>query len=427
MNKEQLVKLLKLSSSEIRDFFILYIGLDCFLKGKKIIKLTKPLFLKEVNNSTKQDFILWDTYSYRLKIYDDETSFYLLFRNKDKKICQFVEPANLKFEDITSYDDSISSAVIDLLIDACHKDIKGEEGFKSIQSLFELRKTNDFGYRFIVGSGINVGYDMPLWQDLENQFKDVVNNIFKKKICDDISKQTFNNNYGAFQIVKDLSVKDYKHILESMINHSKEPDRSDNSTLTSVAAVLYAQNLKYQDINQYVLTFNFDDLLERALMNCYCEDALTIYKNSIATVTLPGFSYFITHSHGFIPKAPDPVLKVHYQSVVLTTKEYFDNYKKPSSYGYEELYKHLDKICCFVGNGLTDYEEQKVISKHFSDNPSSFHFFYNSMEGLPIEVIMYKTIFLLKIGIIPLWYNSHEQYKNELYEYAERICGYKLR
>ena len=427
MNKEQLQKLLNLSSPEIRDFFILYIGLDCFLKGKKIIKLTKPLFLKEVDNSTKQDFILWDTYSYRLKIYDNESAFYLLFRNKDKKICQFVEPTNLVFKDIISYDDSIASNVIDLLIDACHNDVKSEEGFKSIQSLFQLRKTNDFGYRFIVGSGINVGYDMPLWDDLENQFKDVVDSIFKKKICDDISKQTFNNNYGAFQIVKDISYKDYKDILESMINHSKEPDRFDNSTLTSVAAVLYAQSLKYQDINQYVLTFNYDDLLERALKNCFSEEAVTIYKNSSAIVPLPGFSYFVTHSHGFIPKSPDPVLKVHFESVVLTTKEYFENYKKSSSYGYEELYKHLNKICCFVGNGLTDYEEQKIISKHFSDNPSSFHFFYNSMEGLPIEAIMYKTIFLLKIGVIPLWYTSHEDYKNEFYEYAENLSGVKLR
>lgn len=427
MNKEQLGKLLKLSSSEIRDFFILYIGLDCFLKDKKIIKLSKQLFIKEMDNSTKQDFILWDTYSYRLKIYDDETSFYLLFRNKDKKICQFVEPTNLEFKDITSYDDSIASAVIDLLIDACHNDIKVENGIKSIQSLFELRKTNDFGYRFIVGSGVNYGYDMPLWNDLENQFKKVVDGIFKKKICDDISEQTFNNKYGAFQIVKDISYKDYKEILESMINHSKEPDKSDNSTLTSVAGVLYAQSLKYQDINQYILTFNYDDLLERALKNCFSEDAVTIYKNSTATVILPGFSFFVTHSHGFIPKSPDPVLKVHYESVVLTTKEYFDNYKKPSSFGYEELYKHLDKICSFVGNGLTDYEEQKVISKHFSDNPSSFHFFYNSLKGSPIEAIIYKTIFLLKIGIIPLWYNSHEDYKNEFYEYAENLSGIKLR
>lgn len=78
-------------------------------------------------------------------------------------------------------------------------------------------------------------------------------------------------------------------------------------------------------------------------------------------------------------------------------------------------------LCCFVGNGLTDYEEQKVVSKHFNDYPSSFHFYYNSIEGLPIEAIMYKTIFLLKIGIIPLWYSSHDEYKNEFYSFAKTL------
>lgn len=420
MNREQYNKLIQLSPSEIRDFFILYIGLDCFLKDKEITKMTKSSFLDEMKHSTKQVRALWEPYSFRLKISDNQSTQYLLFRNKDKKICEFVEPENIEFKELTSYEDSLSTEVVGLLIDACHNNVKGGEGRKSVQSLFDLKKLNDFGYRFVVGSGINYGYDMPLWSDLQNQFKAVVDGIFGRNICDEISKEVFNNNYGSFQIVKDISYTNYKTILERMVNSSKDPDLADNTTLIAVASVLYAQSLIKQNISQHILTFNYDDLLERALRNCYSDDALTLYKYSAATA-LPGFSYFVIHSHGFIPKAPEPILKQDYDSIVLTTNEYFENYKNPSSYGYSQLYNHLNKICSFVGNGLTDYEEQKVISKHFSDHPSSFHFFYGSTQGLPIEAIMYKTIFLLKIGIIPLWYSSHDEYKKEFFSYAKML------
>ncbi len=419
MNREQYDKLLVLSASELRDFFILYIGLDCFLKDKHIIKMSKPSFLKEMNYNTKQDRILWEPYSFRLKIFDINSTYYLLFRNKDKKISEFIEPGNIKFKELSNYEDSLPNEVIDLLIDACHNNVKGEEGYKNIQALFNLKKTNDFGYRFIVGSGINYGYNMPQWSELENQFKTVVDGIFKKNICDAINKSVFNTNYGSFQIVKDISYSNYKSILESMINLSKDPTPYDNTTLTAIAAVLYAQSLNHPNETQRVLTFNYDDLLERSLLNCYNEEALTIYKYSIAKAAQPGFSYSVIHSHGFIPKYPEPVLGQNYDSIVLTTNEYFENYKNPSSYGYSQLYEHLNKICCFIGNGLTDYEEQKVVSKHFNDYPSSFHFYYNSIEGLPIEAIMYKTIFLLKIGVIPLWYSSHDEYKNEFYSFAK--------
>jgi len=427
INDRQYKHLMSLSSAEIREFFILYIGLDCFVKKSEIVKLNKQAFLNEIKNNTIQDRFLWEPYSYRLKIIRNDSVSYLLFRNKDRKYCVYNSFDEITFKYLYEYNDSLSDQVIDLLIDACHNNVESEEGYKHLNSLFTLKRLNEFGYRFIVGSGINFGYGMPLWQDLEKDFESVVDHLFGKPICKDISTSVFNTTYGSFQIVKDISYPNYRLILETMIDSAKEPNRTDNSTLTSIAAVLYAQSLLYSDLHQLVLTFNYDDLLERALNDCYSEDSLTIYKNSLATALFPGFSFSIIHTHGFIPKAPELVLKQNYDSIVLTTNEYFENYKSPSSYGYSELYNQLDKVCSFVGNSLTDYEEQKVISRHFNDHPSQFHFCYFSLEKMTIETVIYKTIFLLKIGIIPFWYESHDKYVEEFYNYAETICGHKLR
>ena len=75
--------------------------------------MNKSSFLKEVNYNTKQDRILWEPYSYRLKIFDNRNTYYLLFRNKDKKISEFIEPENLKFKELSNYEDSLPNEVID--------------------------------------------------------------------------------------------------------------------------------------------------------------------------------------------------------------------------------------------------------------------------------------------------------------------------
>lgn len=426
MNDEHFKMLLGLSPSEIRNFFILYVGLDCFVKEVELIKYSKSSFLEEMKRYSLNEKVLLEPYSFRLKITHKNYSYYLLFRNRDKTFCKFAEEGPRVFKRLLEYDDVLDDSIIELLIDACHNNVSRGEDYKNLHALFELKKTNLFGYRFIVGSGINYGYNMPLWSDLKLSFETEIDSIFGKPICNDINNAVFNTSYGSFQIVKDISYRQYEFILKSMIDSSINPSRSDNTTLTAVAAVLYAQSKKYSDETQYVLTFNYDDLLEKTVRNCFLEDAATIFKNPPPTVSINQHIRVI-HSHGYIPKAPDKVLKKHYASVVLTTSEYFENYKNPKSYGYSQLYNHLDRICFFVGNGLTDYEEQKVVSKHFNDHPSQFHFFYGSLRDAPIEAVMYKTIFLLKIGVIPLWYTSHDDYKAELYDYAEKLINQKLR
>lgn len=426
MNKNNYEKLMSLSSLEIRQFFILFIGLDCFINGEELIKMTKSSFLDEMKFDTIYERTFWKPYSFRLKINRAGKSTYLLFRNKDKKYCKYTGEKEIEFFSIDNYRSNLSDSVIGLLIDVCHNNVTKSEGYKSVKSLFELKRNNDFGYRFITGSGINYGYNMPIWSEFEKRFEDTVDNIFGKAISKTINKQVFNNNYGSFQIVKDISYSKYISLIKNMVDASTDPKKSDNSILTAIATALYAQSIKNPNIFQVVATFNYDDLLERALYNSFSEEAISLYKNNFEGVEIHGYSYSVVHLHGYMPKSPDVAFKSNYNSIVLTTDEYFDNYKSPSSFGFFNLYNHLDRICSFIGNSVTDYEEQKVISKHFHDHPSQFHFLYSSMEGIPLEAVMYKTIFLLKIGIIPLWYDSHDEYKNEIYNYAKSILGNKL-
>lgn len=135
----------------------------------------------------------------------------------------------------------------------------------------------------------------------------------------------------------------------------------------------------------------------------------------------------VLHSHGYLPIYRERNNQKHFDSIVLTTDEYFKNYDSYSSFGYKSLFNHLNETCYFVGNSISDYEEQKVLSSHFRKYPSRFNYCYCSSKDLPIEAQMYKTIFLIKIGVIPLWYGTHNDYVEELYKYAEALSGKTLR
>ena len=78
------------------------------------------------------------------------------------------------------------------------------------------------------------------------------------------------------------------------------------------------------------------------------------------------------------------------------------------------LFEHLNETCCFVGNSITDYEEQKVLKKHFDMYPSSFHFAFLYAKSFTSPDVLYKTIFLLKIGVIPIWYKDHKDCRDIL-------------
>ena len=267
-----------------------------------------------------------------------------------------------------------------------------------------------------MGAGINFKYDSEKnWGKLEKDFKTELVDKYGRENVNKLLEKTFNTKYGSFQVMKDLMYDKYVEKIKELVNFVKRPVENDGSTLVAVANVIAAQMAKTD--TQRVLTFNYDDLLEKALSDIYHADIATLYKGNDKDVYN---SILITHSHGYLP---NKYFKKHLDSVVLTTNEYIDSYSSERSYGYRCLMEHLNDICSFVGNSITDHEEQKVLKKHFNKHPSSFHFYYDEGNSEETEIILYKSIYLIKIGVIPLWYSKHNEYANNFNEYANNITG----
>lgn len=410
-----------LTSKEKADYFRLLVGLDCFIKKLEMVIVSKSQFLSE-NVKDDNNLQLSQTFSLRMKITNNETIFYILFKSKENTFQKYIDKKLSEPFPVESFKTDIPNEIINLLKDAVRNNINSEGSLKNVSLLKCLVDFDKYPFHFVLGSGVNCGYSMPNWNALESYFKDAIDKRFGTRACESMSDATFNTNYGSFQIVKDIEEADYCDILSSMVDSSTNPKYDDNTILLAVAYVLQAQ--ERSDSKQSVVTFNYDNLLEEAL-NAIGTDYSAHFNNKNSDTTF-GAPVNIIHTHGYLPKPAKDFIKIYKNTIVLTTDEYIDNYRNPSSYGYRNLFNELNHTTYFIGNSITDYEEQKVIASHFKKHPSQFHFCFQKYEYHNQISMIYKTIFLLKIGVIVLWYNSHDDYKDMLFNFAEEKLGYKI-
>lgn len=426
----------KISSRGMKTFFSLYIGLICFIKNEQITSLTNKEFEEELRKSNfdysvfkKNRFSL----IYRINIYKyvlfDSLHRELMFINLHygieskllfiKNIFQYEMIVYDKEYKSINYFDTFggefeTEEIIKLLLDVSHDNYTVGEQNKAIHFLHNIYNSRkNWMYRFVLGAGVNSGYGMMSWQSLEGAFDNEISHLLDPTdpaIGEKISRKTFNTNYGKFQILKDIESSSYYSILEDLVL-PKNTILANGKTMYTIINVLKEQEKK--KIKQCILTFNYDSVLEHFLDY---KNVKSVFNFKANNKIENKYNFNIIHSHGFLPYE-NRMLKDedYYSTIVLTSSEYFDNYKTSRSYGFKNLYKHLDLTCFFIGNSITDYEEQKVISAHFKKHPSQYHFaFFVPDNDMDDKAKLYKTIFMLKIGIIPLWYNSYDEYLDEL-------------
>ena len=409
-----------LKPEEQRECFLLLVGLHFFINKKKTVKHTRGSLLKIDDRNPLCEA---RAYSIRLEIIDDDIRF-VGYDAKSQSVT-IVKSINsketieeVKFIDL---DLDVSDSLVNLILDAVQSNVSIESKPKEIELLHFL-KPNDYFYRFVLGSGVSnsIDYRGVDWEHLKNRFELAIDNRYGVMgLAHDISNTAFNTNYGSFQLVKDIQHDDYESIVRDMIENLRTPDIFDDTTLSAVVDVLSAQVSTGK--KQFVVTFNYDDLLE-TLWELKDGSTYTIARKSNDFKDLNESSNLtIYHTHGYASKRiRDRNGNIDLDGIVLTTEEYIDAYASQKSNPYHILFEHLNETCCFVGNSITDYEEQKVLKKHIDKYPSSFHYAFLQCDDFCDRKVLYKTIFLLKIGIIPLWYEHHRDYKEILKLYARR-------
>lgn len=428
MNKYNVEKMNSMSNTEVKRFASLLYGLESFMHNEKCIRLSKKKFSQKYNQ--KELARLSFGFRYQVISEEREDKFYLYdTRKRAMTIAYADEMETIKTIPLSKYEtNEFNDIIIGILLDVAHDKVSGEEGYKKIDFLKELENRN-IEYRFVLGCGISCDYDIASWSKFEDNLKKIVNLKFsyipkgdEKYLSDSISSDVFNANYGTFQIVKQLFYDDYKNELLSLSKWN-EKKILEKTSLYYISKILHYQGLANPNLNQNVITFNYDDILETISFHNFGEECVSETKKNSKKTYKPPFKVTVVHTHGFIPHDLKTTkdLEFYMSNLVVTTDDYYKAYNSPGVYSYKKLNKQLDNTCYFVGNSITDYEEQKVIGTHFLNNPADFHFALLSKQGKNIYQIMYKTVFLINIGIIPLWFNSFEEIKEDLKKKADEF------
>lgn len=446
MNKENLEILNKLYKTQYYEFLRYAIGLYYYVNQKtKPYDITSGIYAdNRIDENTKNKLgitsknnknrnikiIAYKFYGENLvdvyKVVDTEKDYERkTFRNKYNEVFyakDFFESIdqNLLWYILTGIlalsDDNIKSLE--------SKNLNGEKIFS------ELRPKT---LNFIIGAGVNTEFGFANWNQLVDEIRKQIIEISHPvaKDVDELKKfeaKMLNTNYIAPQILKNLNRRKYYKTIYDVLyckfdsngkfdpncNGKFDPKNTKssynsnlvNTNLYQVARICHMQK------QTSVLTFNYDNLLELILKNNFTSSIVNSkYRYSKDPMHDPDINIY--HPHGFYPYTT-PKQQSH--SLILSSYEYMDTYLSRRAYARKLLDEQLEFTNILLGNSLSDYEEQKVFFAHHKKYLSRFNYIFTTYNSSSNQSWMdrYKTIYYLKMGVIPVFFKNYIEMNESL-------------
>ena len=211
---------------------------------------------------------------------------------------------------------------------------------KYLEKIYKAINNNSFG--IYVGAGLSVGAGLPNWKTLLEDLikmieaetstpKDRVNEL--RKLINDPTKYLLLAEEIRESLSDDLNI----YIKEKFDDRGIKPTKAHE----------LAVSLK----SKFVVTTNYDTLLEKAFIKTHLEEfpnVLTYEDASAINYNLWNDEYFILKAHGDAKNAP--------KNIVLTEKDYRKIIHQ--TYGYQSVLHTIFSSCTilFLGASLTDPE-----------------------------------------------------------------------
>ena len=218
----------------------------------------------------------------------------------------------------------------------------------------------------------------------------------KDGVLDLIGKSTL----STIHFVKEnIGPKKYGYaIYKSLYGHQKHSIDDQDTTLYALSELLY----RYPDIDS-VITFNFDNYLEQALVKRGVPFKYLFTHEDFLNKSLP-----IYHVHGFLPN--DAVnISDYVDSIILSEEDFFKLYSDNNAWQVSiQLEKYKDDLCLFVGSSLRDYNLKRCLQ--ITKQKYKRHYAIMSKrecQTLTDMLVVNRYFNLFNIEII--WVDGHSQ------------------
>ena len=299
--------------------------------------------------------------------------------------------------------------------------IKADEGNvedydwqKDRDKTLEIAKTSlqDNDFSLFLGAGVSMSAQLPSWWNLLGGLV----NKSKQKLLNK------NDIVQLQQVCYDSSI-----VLGRFIRQMMETKSDDDDYYNAIHDALYGGNGSYssplikeicnlilakRQLAKSIITYNFDDVMERALGN------VGIKNYPIFGMNHPQQALPIYHVHGFIPyKTPQIVKSVP----VLSEEEYHRVYANSYNWSNVEQIHALSRTTCiFIGLSMTDPNLRRLldIAMRDSENEARHFVFLPHIEEIKNvkdadkknneAMRIHKEIFL-ELGLRVIWYTDYRE------------------
>lgn len=278
----------------------------------------------------------------------------------------------------------------------------------------EMAKTSLTEERFtlFLGAGVSMSANLPSWWNL---LKDMIDTCKQKEFKDgDIEKLTkvcYNSSIVMGRFVRMMMEKksndeDYYQCLHDALYGGISAYRSP--LIDEICNLVDSKKLQAQSI----ITYNFDDVMERALR----ERGIGNY--SVFGQNQPQRFFPIYHVHGFIPYANKDDIK---SVPVLSEEEYHRVYA--SSYNWsnvEQLHALSRTTCIFIGLSMTDPNLRRLLDIAIQDSENDpRHFVFlprisefgtdKNAEAKNNEAMKIQKQIFMELGLRVIWYRDYNE------------------
>ena len=235
-------------------------------------------------------------------------------------------------------------------------------------SLLRDEIRNNECFSLVLGAGVSIDLGAKSWKGL---LKDFETELLKRGVIHDVNKVKENVGSSALisaQLCKDLYNNDsdfYWAIHQSLYPSTATKKSAEMDEIIEIIKHCYYKK-RFR-----ILTYNFDDYLERHMIAQGIKYTTLFNEKGIVNDLIP-----IYHVHGFLPevKAKSYIQSTHSKSIFLTEENYNDLYNKPYSWQISsQLSFFRENQCLFVGCSLSDPNIRRLLEttretprKHFA-------------------------------------------------------------
>lgn len=295
-----------------------------------------------------------------------------------------------------------------------------DDEFERIKEIYikglgiEVRKGRPLG--LVLGAGVSIEQGAKKWNDLLLDLKQLAQ---KRGLADDSNKladKVGGSSLTTAQMCKDIFKNERDFLWE--VHQSLYPQKSftlkKGSELEAVARLAN----RHKNLRHFrILTYNFDDYLER-----YLNDVGVVYTilDSVKDEYFKGKTkaevyemngkitneFNVYHVHGYLPYSSNKTSLRG--SICLTEADYNLLYNQPYSWPIiSQMSFFRENMCLFIGCSLTDPNIRRLLELACTDG--RWHYAIIHKEGLSTKDLAQATAHFYRLGVRIIWIDDYSE------------------